>query len=183
MFTGQLCLNRTAAEIARKRACSQPPAARSLRMNSERAGRTLSGSRIRTSSGELVVSDDARVLSEAAVMGEGAETPASKASRRGTGTPSAIPPTPPHWRLSGDSPRLHGPRRRPGIGPRRAARLEEVARSHACVAASVQVRHASSDRARRDRFGGGRQRACIESRTWTSRWWSARSRPRPQPPR
>jgi hypothetical protein len=50
-------------------------------------------------------------------MGEGAETPASMASRRGIGsTPSAIPPTAPHWRLSGRLATAARPRRRPGIG-------------------------------------------------------------------
>jgi hypothetical protein len=38
MFTGQPCLNRTAAEIARKRACSQPRASRSPRTTPGRLG-------------------------------------------------------------------------------------------------------------------------------------------------
>jgi hypothetical protein len=95
-------------------------------------------------------------------MGEGAETPASMASRRDMGG-YAIGDTANRAAVAAFGATRHGctaapsPRGR----ARRAARSEEVARfSRLCVAASVRFMHASSDRELGDRLGEGRQRAC-----------------------
>jgi hypothetical protein len=93
-------------------------------------------------------------------MGEGAETPASMASRRGIGVRHRRYRQPRRsGGFRGDSPRLY--RRAVARGrARRAARFKEVAHfSRSCVATSVLM-HASSERELGDRLGEGRQRAC-----------------------